>query len=166
MMSSNPQTSTTKGFYETKRALKLGVEGETIEWVAAAVGKGIKVIAYQLCHLPPEYTYKVIFMRRKVKEILASSGKMGLVRKDLELSEREQELSYKTEFLFYEVWLMRQPNMEAIYIDYNDVLGSPEEQLGKVRQFLGLPLDLEKMVVAVDPNLHHQRADAASSKGR
>lgn len=161
-----PNEHNPKGFYETKRALKLGVEGETIEWVATVVGKGIKVIAYQLCHLPPEYTYKVIFMRRKVKEILASSGKMGLVRKDLELSEREQELSYKTEFMFYEVWLMRQPHMEAIYIDYNDVLGSPEEQLSKVRQFLGLPLDLEKMVVAVDSKLHRQRADAASSIGR
>jgi hypothetical protein len=153
-----PSEHNPKGFYETERTLKLGAEGETTEWLATAVGKAIKVIAYQLRHLPPEHTYKVIFMRRKVKEILASSGKMGLLREDIELSEREQMLSYKMEFVLYEVWLMRQPNMEAIHLWYNDILACPEEQLGKVHQFLGLPLDLEKMVAAVDPNLHRQRA--------
>jgi hypothetical protein len=154
-----PSEHNPKGFYETERTLKLGAEGETTEWLPTVVGKAIKTIAYQLQHLPPEHTYKVIFMRRKVKEILASSRKMGLVRKDIELSERDQALSYITEFVFNEVWLMRQPNMEAIYINYNDILASPEEHLEQVRQFLGLPLDLEKMVVAVDPNLHRQRAD-------
>ena len=153
-----PSEHNPKGFYEFGPALRLGREGESTNWVKTAVGKAIKVIAYQLRHLHPEHTYKVIFMRRKVKEILASSEKMGLMREDIELSEREQVLSYKMEFVLYEVWLMRQPNMEAIFLSYNDVLASPREQLGKVRQFLGLPLDLEKMVAAVDPNLHRQRA--------
>jgi hypothetical protein len=156
-----PSEHNPKGFYETKRTLKLGAEGETTDWVETAVGKAIKVIAYQLRHLPPEYIYKIIFMRRRIKEILASSEKIGMVPEDLELSEREQVLSYKTEFVLYEVWLMRQPHMEAIHLNYNDILTSPEEHLDQVRQFLGLPLDLEKMVTAVDPNLHRQRADTA-----
>ena len=155
-----PSEHNPKGFYEFGPALRLGREDETSDWVETVKGKAVKVIAYQLRHLPPEYTYKVIFMRRKVKEILASSEKMGLVREDIELSEREQVLSYKMEFVLYEVWLMHQPNMEAIHLDYNDILACPEEQLGKVRQFLGLPLDLEKMVAAIDPGLHRQRADA------
>jgi hypothetical protein len=156
-----PSEHNPKGFYETERTLKLGAEGETTDWVETAVGKAIKIIAYQLRYLPLEYTYKVIFMRRRVKEILASSAKMGLVREDLELSEREQALSYKTEFVLYEVWLARQSHMEAIHLNYNDILTSPEEHLEQVRQFLGLPLHLEKMVAAVDPNLRRQRADTA-----
>ena len=158
-----PSEHNPKGFYELGPALRLGREGETTDWVEMAKGKAVKVIAYQLRHLPPEYTYKVVFMRRKVKEILTSSEKMGLVRQDIQLSEREQILAYKGEFVLYEAWLMRQPNMEAIHLNYNDILACPEEHLDKVRQFLGLPLDLEKMVVAIDPELYRQRADAASS---
>ena len=96
--------------------------------------------------------------RRKVEEILASSQKMGLLRQDIQLSEREQVLSYKTEFVLYEVWFMRQPHMEAIFLNYNDVVISPEEHLEQVRQFLGLPLDLDRMVAAIDRGLYRNRA--------
>ena len=126
--------------------------------MATAQGKAVKVIAYQLRHLPPDHNYKVIFMRRKVEEILASSQKMGLLRQDIELSEREQALSFKTEFVLYEVWLMRQPHMQAVFLSYHDVVARPEEHLEQVRLFLGLPLDHDQMVAAIDRGLYRNRA--------
>lgn len=65
-----------------ERSRRIGAEGQTTGWVAGAQGKAVKVIAYQLRFLPPEFAYRVVFMRRRIAEILASSGKFPLLRAD------------------------------------------------------------------------------------
>src|SRR5258708_19458598 len=45
-------------------------------WVAAARGKGVKVIYYFLRDLPVDCHYRVIFMRRDIAEVLASQRPM------------------------------------------------------------------------------------------
>jgi hypothetical protein len=154
-----PDEHNPKGYFEFGQALRLGREGETTDWLEAARGKAVKVIATQLQHLLPTYAYKVIFMRRNIAEVIASSLKLGATLLDSGLNERERVLAFKGEYVHYEIWLMQQPNMEAIYLNYNDILVSPEENLERVRRFLDLPLDLEGMAAAIDPSLYRQRAD-------
>ncbi|NIN63275.1 MAG: sulfotransferase family protein, partial [Anaerolineae bacterium] len=50
-------------------------------WLEDAKGKVVKMIAELLKHLPQGYSYKVIFMRRKMEEILASQRRM-LIRRE------------------------------------------------------------------------------------
>jgi hypothetical protein len=102
-----PDEHNPRGYFDYERALNLGNEGETTDWVADAQGKAVKVIAYHLQHLPTTFEYRVIFMKRKIAEVLASWGKMGLVRADVKLSEREQILAFKTEYTIYEARLVR-----------------------------------------------------------
>lgn len=154
-----PDEHNPKGYFEFGQALRLGREGETIEWLEAAKGKAVKVIAPQLQHLPPTYAYKVIFMRRNIMEVIASSLKLGARLLESGLNERERILAFKSEYVHYEIWLMQQPNMEAIYLNYNDIVASPEESLERVRRFLDLPLDPEGMLAAIDPSLYRHRAD-------
>ncbi len=154
-----PDEHNPRGYYEFDRALKLGAEGETKEWVADACGKAVKVIAHQLKFLPSQYEYRVIFMRRKIREVLASSRKMGLIKEDLKLTERQQMMSFKGGYVVYEAWLMKQPNMAALFVHYNDLLENPVRQVERLHEFLNLPLTMDKMIAAIDPALHRSHAN-------
>jgi len=152
-----PNEHNPRGYYEFERALKLGGEGETTDWVADAPGKAVKIIAYQLKHLPATHHYWAIFMRRRIQEVLASSRKMGMLKENSNLSEREQILAFKTEYVIYEVQLQRQANFATLFVNYNDLLTDPHPPLMRVRDFLGVPLDLDAMTAAIDPALYRNR---------
>ena len=146
-----------RGYYEIKDALSLGAEGQTTDWVAGAQGKAVKVIAYQLRFLPPEFEYRIVFMRRRVDEVLASSGKFKLLREDSPLSEREKILAFKTEYVLYEAWLMKQPHLPALFVNYNDLMDFPDAPVARIREFLDLPLEAKRMIAAIDPALYRNR---------
>ena len=146
-----------RGYYEIKAALSLGREGQTSDWVAGAQGKAVKVIAYQLRFLPPEFNCRVVFMRRRVDEVLASSGKFELLRADSPLSDREKILAFKTEYVLYEAWLMKQPHLPALFVNYNDLMDCPGPPVARICEFLDLPLDPEQMIAAIDPALYRNR---------
>ena len=117
-----PDERNPRGYYEINAALSLGEQGQGTDWVAEAVGAGVKVIAFQLKFLPTRFDYRVVFMRRRVTEVLASSGAFGMLRTDSPLDEREKVMAYKTEYVVYEAWLQRQGHFRTIFINYNDLL--------------------------------------------
>lgn len=145
-----------KGYYEFERVKQ--VEHDQA-WLEQAQGKVVKMVSALLKHLPQSYTYKVIFMRRVMEEVLASQRQM-LVRRgkpaDTVSDERMADLS-RQHLKKVEAWLDEQPNIEILYTSYNEVLKNPVEQAKKVNQFLGDTLDVESMVGAVDRSLYHQR---------
>ena len=148
-----------KGYYEFERVKQ--VEHDQA-WLEQAQGKVVKMVSALLKHLPQSYTYKVIFMRRVMEEVLASQRQM-LVRRekptDTVSDERMADLS-RQHLKKVEAWLDEQPNIEILYTSYNEVLKNPVEQAKKVNQFLGNTLDVESMVGVVDRSLYHQRKTA------
>ena len=58
-----------RGYYEFECVKEIEHDKE---WLPLAQGKAVKMISVLLRHLPDEYQYEVIFMRRKMEEILAS----------------------------------------------------------------------------------------------
>jgi hypothetical protein len=145
-----------KGYYEFERVKQLEKDKS---WLEDAKGKAVKIISALLQHLPADYTYKVIFMRRNMDEILASQKQM-LIRRG-EPTDRVSDEKMKQMFLKHleqvEAWLARQPNMDVLYVNYNESLKEPVEHAEKINQFLGTVLDKERMVSAVDKTLHRQR---------
>jgi hypothetical protein len=146
-----------KGYYEFERVKKLD-EGDTA-WVEDAQGKAVKVISALLKYLPEGYTYKVIFMRRKIEEILASQRQMLIRRGEPSDSVSDEELTelFGKHLSQIQAWIDGQPNVEAIHVSYNDVMENPLEQSERINQFLGDTLDVEKMVGVVDQALYRQR---------
>jgi hypothetical protein len=146
-----------KGYYEFERVKKLD-KGDTA-WIPQARAKAVKVIAALLHHLPPDQRYQVIFMRRSIDEILRSQKEMLIRRGEATDKASDEELAT----LFHKhldqitAWLEKQPNIEAIFVSYNDVLRDPDPQARQINQFLGGSLDVEKMVGVVDPSLYRQR---------
>jgi len=57
-----------------------------------------------------------------------------------------------------EGWLAAQPNMSVLYVPYHELAERPESHLAEIVSFLGLDLDADKMLAAVDPALYRNRA--------
>lgn len=149
-----------KGYYEFERVKQLD-KGDK-EWVANAQGKSVKVISQLLRHLPDGYTYKVIFMRRNMDEIIASQKKMLINRGEDPNKVSDEEIAELFEKHLAQVmnWLDNQPNVDVLYIHYGAMLAEPQTQAELVTAFLGSDLNVEAMTAVVDPNLYRNRATA------
>ena len=145
-----------EGYFELE-AVKQMSAGNVL-WLADAGGKVVKVISALLEHLPSQYSYKVIFMEREIKEVLASQKKMLVNRQeDSSISDAEMEEQFRKHAAAVKAWLVRQPNMEVQYISYNVMVNEPSSLCKKVIEFLGLPLDYERMLAVPNERLYRNR---------
>src|SRR5438128_3864516 len=64
-----------KGYYEDERVKDLHREGDKT-WLRDARGDVVKIISFLLKSLPADNNYKVLFMHRNLREIVASQNKM------------------------------------------------------------------------------------------
>ena len=55
-------------------------------------------------------------------------------------------------------WLARQPNMSVMYVDYNRLMADPDAYCRPVAEFLGVPLDVERMRSVPNERLYRNRA--------
>lgn len=145
-----------KGYYEYERVKQLEHDKA---WVADAQGKVVKVISALLKHLPADYTYRIIFMRRKIEEILASQRRM-LIRRGEDpdkVDDAKMAQLFAHHLKQVQGWMADQPNVEFIEISFNETVGDPMTQAEQIDAFLGGGLDIEQMVNVVDPALYRQR---------
>ena len=145
------------GYYEFERVKQLP-KGD-IAWLGEAQGKAVKVIAILLPHLPATYTYRFIFMRRAMPEILASQRQMLIRRGENpdKVSDEELNRLYEKHLQQVDAWIRNQPHVQRIDVDYNQLLQNPRPEIKRVNQFLGHTLNLERMVEVIDPTLYRQR---------
>jgi hypothetical protein len=145
-----------KGYYEFERVKQIE---EDQAWLPDARGKAVKMIAALLKHLPPDYRYNVVFMERRIEEVLASQRLM-LIRRgeptDTISDERLAQL-FARHLQQVKDWLAAQPNVEVLYVGYRQVLADPLGQTRRINAFLGGILDSDAMAAVVDPALHRQR---------
>ena len=147
-----------KGYYEMERVKQMD-KGDTV-WLADAQGKVVKVISALLEHLPPGYSYRVIFMQRAMPEVLASQKKMLERRGEPTDRVSDEELTrlFSKHVQKVETWLRGQPNFQVLYVDYNRMLAAALPYVRQVNQFLGGLLDEQRMAEVVDPTLYRNRA--------
>ena len=150
-----------KGYYEFERVKQLD-KGDTA-WLPMARGKVVKVISFLLQYLPSDETYKVVFLRRNLDEILASQRKMLVNRgEDPDKMDDERVAAMFTRHIeLVELWLQRQPNIETLYIHYNDVVANPVIQIELISRFLGRDLEQIAMAQVIDPTLYRNRQQPA-----
>jgi hypothetical protein len=150
-------TDNPKGYYEYERVKKLD-KGDTA-WLEEAQGKSVKVISALLKHLPEGYQYKVIFMQRRMEEILASQKQMLVRRGEAADAVSDDKLAdvLDRHLTGVETWMSDRPNVDVLYVSFNETLEAPLEQAQRINQFLGNTLDVEEMVGVVDQTLYRQR---------
>jgi hypothetical protein len=151
-----PGEDNPKGYYEDERVKRLHKEDGA--WLSEARGKAVKIISFLLKDLPSTNRYKVIFLNRTLSEVLASQRKM---------MERRGQVDDTTDETMYELWTKHLSNVkqmlkscdhfELLEVAYSDVVANPRAQAQRIREFVGLPLDVEKMAAAVDEALYRNR---------
>jgi hypothetical protein len=144
------------GYFELEVVRQLR-EGNP-RWLGEARGKGVKIISALLEFLPSDYQYKIIFMERDPRETLASQKKMLDHRGQTpHLSDAEMEGQFQKHLAVMRPWLVRQPNMEVLYVNYNALMAEPRPVCENVAAFLGLPLDQAQMFAVPDQQLYRNR---------
>jgi hypothetical protein len=147
-----------KGYFEFERVKKLK-QGD-LGWLKSAVGKVVKIISYLLIELPDGFRYDVVFVRRRLSEILASQRRM-LERSGEDPDKVDQDdLSeiLRRHLKHVQGWLDEQPNVRVVYIDYNKMFTSPDEEIRKLVAFFDQPMDVRAMEAVIDHDLYRQRA--------
>jgi len=148
-----------RGYFEDERVKDLA-QMEDRSWLRAARGKVIKVVSSLLQHLPDDNFYKVIFMRRNLREVLASQAKM-LDRRGEAPQATDEELIklFESHLEKVEFQLRFRPWFDVLYVDHRSVLQDPAGAARRINEFLGGRLDERRMAEAVDPNLYRNRAE-------
>ncbi|MBD3287832.1 sulfotransferase family protein [candidate division KSB1 bacterium] len=146
-----------KGYYEFELVKKMK---ERQDWLLNAKGKVVKVISALLKDLPPDFSYKVIFMRRNMAEILASQRKMLIRRGEPtdSISDEKMEKVFENHLKQVKEYLKSHDNFKVMYVDYNDVLCDPEPHLDEINAFMGNSLDKDQMRGVVDTRLYRNKA--------
>ena len=141
--------------YETVRQLSSG----NVDWLEKAAGKAVKVISALLEHLPPNHFYKIIFLERDLQEVMVSQRKMLDHRNEQPKGDDiEIEAQMRKHLSVMKPWLVRQPNMEVLYINYNELIKDPEPFCDKIINFLELPLNKTRMLAVPNKQLYRNRA--------
>jgi hypothetical protein len=147
------------GYFEFTPVKALHKPGNK-EWLGAAQGKAIKVISFLLPHLPAEYHYKIIFIRRNLKEVLASQKKMLEHRGEPGgvASDDEMASTFAAHLTLVQNLLATRRNCDVLYVDHRQAIEDPAQVASTVNEFLGGRLDAAAMAAEIDRSLHRNRA--------
>ena len=147
-----------KGYFEDERVKSLDKLKDK-SWLGQCGGKVIKVISYLLKDLPAKYHYKIIFMHRDLIEVIASQNKM-LKHRGAEADQTEDQKmiqQFQLHLRKVAVILQETANFDYIDVQYREILEDPRGQAHRVAQFLGMPLEVDRMVQPVDESLYRNR---------
>ncbi len=149
-----------KGYYEFEPVKQIEHDKS---WLVQAEGRAVKMISALLRHLPDDRHYRVIFMQRRMDEILASQRRM-LIRRGEDpdvVSDAAIAEASRKHLDQIAAWLAEQSHIDVLYVSYNDVLQNPVQEAERVAQFLGGDVDANIMAQAVDAALYRQRHESA-----
>ena len=143
------------GYYEFEPAKKIK---EDASWLDDAAGKAVKMVYQLLYDLPTDRTYRVLFMRRAMPEILASQRKMlERLGRTNPIPDEEMARMFENQLAKFFDWAAAQSHLTLLEVDYNQMLAEPAALVAAINQFLGGGLDEAAMAAVVDPSLHRNR---------
>ena len=128
-------------------------------WLDEAGGRCVKMVHVLLYDLPSDRPYRVVFMKRDLREVIRSQSVMLQRRGTTGASLNDEQLTaaYEGQLTKIEAWLADQPGFQVLYVSYNELMEDPAGAAKAVNRFLGGALDEEAMQKHVDPTLYRQR---------
>jgi hypothetical protein len=147
-----------EGYFELEAVKRIERDAS---WIGDCVGRAVKVVSFLLERLPCNYEYRVLFLRRRMEEVLASQREM-LRRRGESAAECDAKLRtlFETHVLQTLDWIRSQRNFQCLEINYNAILADPAAESDRICDFLGLDLDRRKMAACVNPRLYRQRSES------
>jgi len=145
-----------KGFYEHEKVKGLAKNNK---WLKDANGKVVKIVSPLLRFLPPNFNYKVIVMKRDVREVTLSQHKMLVKAGKAEADKYPMKIeeTLKKQYLNSIEWMKKQNYIEFIEIDFQEAVNNAEATANQVSAFLNQDFDANKMAQMADENLYRNR---------
>lgn len=166
-----PDESNPKGYYELEAVKELHKQGDT-RWLLDARGKAIKVVSFLLTWLPETNDYKVIFMQRDLREVVASEttmlkkrGEGGAASSGSAGDEEQTRVVYQQHLEKVHRFMANRSCFSTLTVGYRDALERPHEAAKRMRDFVGHPLDVNEMAQVADPSLYRNRAQEPGAGG-
>jgi hypothetical protein len=131
-------------------ALELGNVGEQIqqhpiEWTQ---NKAVKIVTPYIKWVPLDRPLKCIFMQREVSDIVVSLfAQRTIWGEDIPTS-----VAWARGYLEYN-------KIPTLFLKYKEVMKYPKTAAREIEEFVGIPLDIQEMAKAVDPDARHKRSD-------
>jgi hypothetical protein len=146
-----------KGYYEFEPVKRTKQDPS---WIEQACGKVVKMVHLLLLDLPKNREYRVIFMRRKLEEVVRSQNVMLDRKGKAGPSLRDEQVitMFRQQLQQVDQYMKVNPNFKFLYVHYNELLSDPQQWVTSLNTFLGGDLDTNKMLGVVDPSLYRQRA--------
>ncbi len=153
-----PDKDNPRGYYEHDKTKKIATDKE---WIENSHGKAIKIITQLIPHLKKDEHYRIVFMERSLKSVIASQDKM-LTRLDktgAKLSNQQLEETYiKQNEHVRKILSEHQDNIHILSINYTNALKHPDKIAEQVNHFLGGGLNVSAMAETIDSKLQNQLA--------
>jgi len=152
-----------EGYFELEAVKELPA-GRDTSWLDGSRGKAVKIVSYHLRFLPPDREYRVIFMRRRLEEILASQSAMMRRRRETgEESAGTIAAAWRDHLVFVRTVLELRPEFSVLELWYHEVVAEPLAAARRISGFLGRSLKVEAMAGAVNPSLYRNRLASAET---
>jgi len=157
-----------RGYHEFERLKKID---QDVSWLSDANGRAVKMVSTLVRNLPDGHRYKIIFMRRDLKELIRSQEKMlkRLKTQGAEIGADKMERLYTRHLQEVYRWLRSKPDSDVLYMDFAKVIESPLEEARRVVEFLGQTSSAEAaeamaqaMAEAVDRSLYRNKVSEIS----
>ena len=152
-----PDEDNPRGYLEFEKVKQIKKDQS---WLPDAQGKVVKLVHLLLLDLPSNYSYNIVFMRRRIEEVLASQQKM-LARSGkggAQIAAAVLTKTFEQQLGKVSNWVQTQPNIRMTEVWYHELIADPTGNIAKINQFLGGTLDEAKMAAAVDPSLYRNRS--------
>ena len=153
----SPDEDNPKGYFEYEIVKKIK---DDASWLPDTRGKVFKMVSMLLYNLPSSEKYRIIIMRRNLEEVLASQTRM-LQRTGIEKNMAENEQMYKLyqkHLIHLDAWVTKQPCIDVLYINYNELIDSPQKSIESIDHFLGGHLNIANMLDVIDRSLYRNRS--------
>jgi len=134
-------------------------------WLPQAKGHAVKIIHLLLrdLRLDGSLQYRIVFMRRPIDEVLASQRAMLQREGKAGADPLVLMKAFESQLAQLDTWLAAQAAIAVLPVQYHQVMQEPRSVAAALSTFLGLALDSDAMVRAVDPALHRQRGPASGA---
>jgi hypothetical protein len=155
-----PDPSNPRGYLEFEPVKRLHLDAS---WLEAARGRAVKIIHLLLMDLPIDgrFTYRVLFLRRPLQEVL-SSQELMLKRQGKKAADAGKlGQIYAQQLDQVQRWMNGHNGVASLDLRYHDLLAAPRAAAGQIQTFLGLDLNLDAMAAVVAPDLCHHKAEGA-----
>jgi hypothetical protein len=123
-------------------------------FLKSAAGKVVKIVAPLPIFMDKSLSYRVIFMRREIEEILRSQEIM--LNKDQQAERQKFAAIYETHIQkTYQFFVSN--NIPYLDVPYKELIQNPEHELEKIIAFLEIDAVWQDLASAVNPSLYRNR---------